>query len=302
MKKQSLSILTVVLGLIFLVTAIAAATTEPECNVTIEANCEGYLIEGTVYGCEGWTLQVELMLSNGDTFTYTREFPAGSGCNNYSGTIPGAWGDLPCGEYSVEGSLAVVGSDCLVSLSDSFVCGCDDENPCTIDYCDESGMCVNETKDCDDNDRCTDDYCDIDTGLCINEDNDMCEECPPAYPKTQGYWQHQCRALGLIGNSNGNVRLHEAWMGELDTIEEICDNLDATPNDMCSKARKQLQALMLNSMSERVADCNCILPGGTVGDAIESIEEMIDAGMCIRANNLADGINRGYLIIECPND
>jgi len=59
---------------------------------------------------------------------------------------------------------------------------------------------------------------------------------------------------------------------------------------------------MLNRMSERVADCNCIMPGGTVGDAIELIAEMIDTGMCIKANNLADGINRGYLIIKCPID
>ena len=177
---------------------------------------------------------------------------------------------------------------------------CDDGDKCTNDYCDEmTGECVNEDKICDDDNKCTDDSCDPETGNCVFEENDLCEECPPAYPKTQGYWQHQCRALGLIGKSMGMVRLHEKWMAELDNIEEICDNLDADSNDMCSKAGKQLQAVMLNRMSERVANCNCIMPEGTVGSAIEMIIEMIADGECKDANDLADGINTGDIIIEC---
>ena len=206
---------------------------------------------------------------------------------------------------------------------------CDDNNLCTEEYCDSAtGSCVYETvvvcddtdlcKEgtcnpatgecdyeytvCDDDDECTDDSCDSETGECVFKDNGSCEECPPAYPKTQGYWQHQCRALGLIGNSNGRVRLHEEWMAALDNIEEICDNLDADDsNDMCAKAAKQLQALMLNRMSERVADCNCLMPEGTIGDAIDDIEDYIAGGMCKEANDLADAINTGMIIIECKD-
>jgi hypothetical protein len=178
---------------------------------------------------------------------------------------------------------------------------CDDGNPCTIDFYDwNQWKCVNQPVICDDGDRCTDDSCDPAKG-CVYTPNDVCvEECPPANPKTQGYWQHQCRALGLIGTSQGNPRLQEGWMAELSDIEEICAKLDANPNDMCSKANKQLQALKLNLMSERLADCNCIMPEGTVGEAVGMIEDLIADLECIEANELADNINTGKILIECP--
>jgi hypothetical protein len=179
---------------------------------------------------------------------------------------------------------------------------CDDGDKCTIDSCDpKTGECVNEPKICDDNDECTDDSCDPETGSCVYEDNGLCVECPPAYPKTQGYWQRQCRALGLIGTSMGRLKLHEAWMADLSPDEkaEICGNLNAISNDMCSKAGKQLQAVMLNRRTERIANCNCLTPEGTVGGAIEMIIEMIADGDCKDANDLADGINTGDIIVDC---
>jgi hypothetical protein len=181
---------------------------------------------------------------------------------------------------------------------------CDDGDKCTIDSCDpKTGACVNEDKICDDYDECTDDYCDPDTGSCVYEDNGLCVECPPAYPKTQGYWQRQCRALGLIGKSRGKLKLHEEWMADLSPEEkmEICGNLNAIANDMCSKATKQLQAVMLNRRTERIANCNCIMPEGTVGSAIEMIIEMIADGDCKDANELADGINTGEIIVDCSD-
>jgi hypothetical protein len=83
---------------------------------------------------------------------------------------------------------------------------------------------------------------------------------------------------------------------------EICANLKAISNDMCSKARKQLQALELNLMSERVAECNCVMAEGNIGDAIELIYGWIEDGECKDANYLADGINRGDMIIDCRID
>ena len=90
-------------------------------------------------------------------------------------------------------------------------------------------------------------------------------------------------------------------MADLSPAEqaEICGNLKAISNDMCSKAEKQLQAVMLNRRTERIANCNCIMPEGTVGDAIEMIIEMIADGDCKDANDLADGINTGEIIVEC---
>ena len=45
---------------------------------------------------------------------------------------------------------------------------CNDQNPCTEDFCDlESGLCAYEQVDCDDDDTCTVDECDPDSG-CIH--------------------------------------------------------------------------------------------------------------------------------------
>ena len=81
--------------------------------------------------------------------------------------------------------------------------------------------------ECDDGDPCTDDSCVVvnDEPVCEYVDNGTC--CPPADPKTQGYWVHQCRALGLIGRSMGSPRLHEEWMATWEETEDVCEDLDA---------------------------------------------------------------------------
>src|SRR5690606_20595301 len=43
---------------------------------------------------------------------------------------------------------------------------CDDGDPCTKDYCDALGNCVNEPINCDDGDPCTEDIC-VD-GVCFH--------------------------------------------------------------------------------------------------------------------------------------
>ena len=65
------------------------------------------------------------------------------------------------------------------------------------------------------------------------------------------------------------------------------------------KSRKQLQALKLNVMSEKVAECNCLSDGTTVGEAITAIEGMIANDDCTNANDMADAINNGFTIVEC---
>jgi hypothetical protein len=131
---------------------------------------------------------------------------------------------------------------------------------------------------------------------------DTCEPVWPPEVKTQGYWNHQCKALGLIGKSKGKVRLHEEWMRDMDDLEEVCGKIDADPSDMCSKALKQTWAMRLNMRSDKIAKCNCLYDGSTVDDAWDELGAMIRHGECKEAMKLADGINTGELLVECPDD
>lgn len=59
------------------------------------------------------------------------------------------------------------------------IIGCDDEDPCTLDSCTETG-CVNTPVDCDDNEICTDDSCDEDGNCRYDPAPGSCEdEVPP---------------------------------------------------------------------------------------------------------------------------
>lgn len=79
------------------------------------------------------------------------------------------------------GDIAGSVCDACDIVDDPEICGCldeaecDDDNPCTDDFC-ERGVCLNEDNDdpCDDGDPCTtDDTCE--RGFCVGEPLDDCE-------------------------------------------------------------------------------------------------------------------------------
>ena len=133
-------------------------------------------------------------------------------------------------------------------------------------------------------------------------------KCSPVWPpnlETGNYWKKQCCALDVIECSRG-YNLEEDWMGSIPAVElqDICEALDKSENK-CEKAEKQLQALLLNVESGGIAECNCLseeLGVATVGEAIEMIQNLIDAGKCKKAKRLASKINRGNcFVVECPD-
>ena len=83
---------------------------------------------------------------------------------------PCCWSDATC---QANASACVEGwcGDCYCLYVEKT---CDDNNPCTADWCEEPGGCQNQMKDCDDGRICTVDICDASTGECMNDKLDNC--------------------------------------------------------------------------------------------------------------------------------
>jgi hypothetical protein len=94
------------------------------------------------------------------------------------------------------------------------------------------------------------------------------------------------------------------------TVEDVCDRLTPDPReDKCEQAEGQLMALLLNVASDRVRACNCVddpdLGMTTVGEVIATLSELLaepDRTFedCVLAQALADRINNGWTLVECP--
>lgn len=67
----------------------------------------------------------------------------------------------------VVSNVSPTGENCVFIIRFYYRIQCDDQDPCTVDFCLE-GECQHINL-CDDNDPCTLDYCDPETGACINE-------------------------------------------------------------------------------------------------------------------------------------
>jgi len=133
-------------------------------------------------------------------------------------------------------------------------------------------------------------------------------ECNPVWPpkvKKGNYWRKQCCALDVL-ECTRDYKLKEEWMRDIpaDELQEICETLD-NPANKCEKAKSQLQTLLLNLESGRVAECNCLCEKSgvdTVEEAIDEIQSLIDEGKCKKAKKTASKINRRDCYVECRDN
>lgn len=143
-------------------------------------------------------------------------------------------------------------------------------------------------------------------GPCDDGCDDACD------PRTQGYWQRQCRGL-----EPGGPGLHpdyteaelRAFFTETDPVladlsepdQDTCEALDAEPaSEPCERALKQFAAALLNVVSGRVSECTLLeFDDGSVmtaQDALDAIGDLIlpaDPDQCKEAADIAVQINEG---------
>jgi hypothetical protein len=136
----------------------------------------------------------------------------------------------------------------------------------------------------------------------------LCEPVEPPQMRSQGYWRRQCKS---------DLDSHEDICAHLDSVhvlaglydafncDSICDlmRVDPPERDMCRKARRQFMALLLNVASGKLAVCNCLDDGRTVGDVILEVDFLLmespNQDACEYAKTLADGINTGETVVPC---
>ena len=160
--------------------------------------------------------------------------PDGVHCGTCEVTAPGVWGVMhvygddastPEDEGAENGdaiAFFIDGVPCEVVAGDpwwidkalgkvTLVCpGCDDGDPCTVDYSHPGKGCAHVAKDCDDGNLCTQDSCDPATGECLRAPVDC-----NGNPCTIGYCDPQ---LGCV------------------TEPVVCDDGNAGTIDSCNPA------------------------------------------------------------------
>jgi len=95
---------------------------------------------------------------------------------------------------------------------------CDDDDPCTMDLC-EQGECRFDPVTCDDDDNCTEDACDPDTGVCTFVPRDP---LPAQCLSTEG-----CDATFWARAPKSHDRLGEEWWpGGLNPDSDFCQAFD----------------------------------------------------------------------------
>ncbi len=132
-----------------------------------------------------------------------------------------------------------------------------------------------------------------------------------AYPRTIGYWKHQCKIDTPKGDHTGilpeyitGVNANSSVFNTLSSKYDILDHLE--PDDhsnMTQKAKQQLLALWLNVVSGKLGlgtplNLANLTNASTVGAAISEIEQIIlnsssNRSELERAKDIADTINNG---------
>ena len=138
MKRNILLILALLMGVIFFALPAIACIHQEETR--IEANCEFFTIYVSI-GDMGHQSKIEYFLeltplNGGEIIEVEGSFPIPE-LGDYVGTYKGYWGDLPCGNYSIVGSLKLISllngqeyGSATVS-QEILDCPCDEEcGPC----------------------------------------------------------------------------------------------------------------------------------------------------------------------------
>ncbi len=165
----------------------------------------------------------------------------------------------------------------------------------------------------------------LDVFMCDEAQNCKLEvyECPPAQApcepvedpdgRTQGFWKRVCRKPHPSGeheNLSGYVDCvtAAATFADVDDVDGLCDRLTPDPrNNKCEQAEAQFMALTLNLCSGRMEMCNCIDDPEfeTVGEAVNFIDGLLSdpdrtVEGCMLAQGIADDINNGLTLVDCP--
>ena len=142
---------------------------------------------------------------------------------------------------------------------------------------------------------------------------ECCEPVEDPDIRTQGFWKRVCRGPHPSGEHENLpgyvdcVNLTDTF-ADVGDVDALCERL--TPdrrNDKCEQAEAQFMALLLNVCSGRVATCNCIDDPDfdTVGEAADFIDELLSNPNrtfddCVLAQAIADDINNGLTLVDCP--
>ncbi|MCK5560125.1 MAG: hypothetical protein KAJ51_06010 [Thermoplasmata archaeon] len=132
-----------------------------------------------------------------------------------------------------------------------------------------------------------------------------------AYPRTIGYWKHQCKIeipkgdhTGILPEFIDGVNANSSVFNTLSTKYDILDYLEPEDHsNMTAKAEQQLLALWLNVVSGKLGlntpiNLTNLTNATTVGAAITEIEQIIlnsssNRSELERAKDIADSINNG---------
>ena len=141
----------------------------------------------------------------------------------------------------------------------------------------------------------------------------LCEPVEDPEVRTQGFWKRVCKKSHPSGEHENlpdyvDCVNNTDTFADVDSVDALCDRLHPNPkNDKCEQAEAQFMALLLNICSGRVAVCNCLDDPdlNTVGKAADLIDELLSNpnrtfGDCVQAQAIADNINNGVGLVDCP--
>ena len=152
-------------------------------------------------------------------------------------------------------------------------------------------------------------------GICVKGEPTagICEPVEDPDVRTQGFWKRVCKGPHPSGEHENlpdyvDCVNNTDTFADVDDVDALCDRLDPLPKkDKCEQAEAQFMALLLNICSGRVAVCNCIDDPDfdTVGEAADFIDELLSNpdrtfDDCVLAQAIADDINNGVSLVDCP--
>jgi len=230
-----------------------------------------------------------------NSFTSTCQEPSGT-CTTGDSTVTHACDVAQCSaECDAQNPCIDIGDTCNLDT-----CLCEYE---PIPYCGDGNLDPDE--ECDDGNNIDGDGCSADCML------ELEGECTP---HTIGYWKQPCKG-------HFNHETQESMEEYLETVHDLTDFFDDVEDfdDMCEilepkepasmqeRAQQQIMALWLNVASGKLylqttIDLGNLSDSGTVGDALDEAESLIDSDP-EKAKDIADKINNaantGDVIIEC---
>ena len=148
--------------------------------------------------------------------------------------------------------------------------------------------------------------------ITLIRDISCCDPVEDPDVRTQGFWKRVCKKP----HPSGEDELLPTYVNCVKTtatfadVDDLCVRLrPKSKKDKCEQAEAQFMALLLNICSGRVATCNCVddpdLGEATVGEVADVIDFLLSNPDrtfedCVLAQAIADRINNGLTLVDCP--